>query len=162
MNRQQRLRYIFQILAVTIIAGSFPGCSRDKPEAPVVLFLCPHNASKSIMAAAHFERLSAERGLAVDATSAGTHPGEAVDPRVIELLGENGVVVEDHTPVRVTVDQMKSAFRVISLGCDPNDLPSSGTPIVRWDEVPLPSLDLRAAHDDIVARVEALVAELSR
>lgn len=147
---------------MTIIAGSFPGCSRDEPEAPVVLFLCPHNASKSIMAAAQFQRLAAEQGLEVDATSAGTHPGEAVDPRVIELLGENGITVEEHTPIRVTVEQMKSAYLVISLGCDPTDLPSSETPIIRWDDVPPPSLDLRAAHDDIVARVEALVAELSR
>lgn len=150
------------MLIMAIFATIFPGCARDEPEEPSVLFLCPHNASKSVMAAAHFQRIADERGLEVNAISAGTHPGERIDPRVIDLLRENGVVVEEQAPRRVAPEQMNGAYRVVSLGCDPADLPPTETPVVHWDDVPPPSQDLEAAHDDIVRRVEALVAELKR
>lgn len=162
MIRNQRLRYIFPALMIALLSALFPACSQDDPDLPAVLFLCPHNASKSVMAAAHFQRLADERGLEMNAVTAGTHPGERIDPRVINLLRENGVLVEDQVPRSVTPDQMNGAYRVISLGCDPADLPPSETPIVHWDDVPPPSQDLQAAHDDIVRRVEALVGELDQ
>lgn len=129
---------------------------------PVVLFLCPHNASKSVMAAAHFERLARARGLEMRALSAGTHPGAGIDPRVMGLLRTNGIYLEERAPRRVTAKEMETAHRVVSLGCEPAELPSSQTPVIRWDDVPPPSHDLEQSHDNIVSRVEALVAELAR
>jgi predicted protein tyrosine phosphatase len=49
-----------------------------------VLFLCPHNAAKSIMAAAYFERLANQNNLDFCATSAGTAPDDATAPAVVD------------------------------------------------------------------------------
>lgn len=141
--------------------GAGPVAAREETDVPAILFLCPHNASKSVMAAAHFQRLADELDLGVKALSAGTHPGEKIDPRVIELLREQGIPYEEHAPRAVTEEQMSEAFKVVSLGCEPADLPPSPAPLIRWDDIPPPSQDLGRAHDEIVLRVEALVRELS-
>ncbi len=52
-----------------------------------VLFLCPHNAAKSVIAAALFAREAARRGLAIHADSAGTEPDAAPAPRVAFVIG---------------------------------------------------------------------------
>ena len=56
-----------------------------------VLFVCLHGAAKSVLAAADFERLAAERGLAITADSAGTEPDPEIAPGVAaarKSLGE--------------------------------------------------------------------------
>lgn len=141
--------------------GSSPGPGKQAhSDAPAVLFLCPHNASKSVIAATQFQRLAEKRGLRVRATSAGTDPSE-VDRRVIELLHAYGIRVEHYRPRRVTQEEVEAAHLVVSLGCDVSELASPHVPILRWDDVPPPSKDLEAAHDDILIRVERLVNQLS-
>ncbi len=51
-----------------------------------VLFLCPHNAAKSVMAAAYFRRLAERRRLDVRADSAGTEPSPETSPAVVAAL----------------------------------------------------------------------------
>jgi len=53
-----------------------------------ILFLCPHNAAKSVIAAAYFNRLAQQIGLQWLADSAGTEPSEAVSPNVVTMLGD--------------------------------------------------------------------------
>lgn len=144
--------------------GSPSACAGDREdgEVPVVLFLCPHNASKSVMAASHFQRLADERGLRLRAASAGTDPNAEVDPRVTDLLRARGVDVEDHRPRQVTPEEMQAAHLVVSLGCDLSGLRSPQIPLVRWDDIPPPSQDLSLAHDEIVIRVERLVNQLDQ
>ena len=87
-----------------------------------ILFLCPHNAAKSVLAAAYFDRLARERGLDYRAASAGTNPDDAPSPAVVAMLRDEGIDVAGHRPRRVTTEDLTSAHRVISLGCDPDDL----------------------------------------
>jgi protein-tyrosine-phosphatase len=55
-----------------------------------LLFLCPHNAAKSVIAAAYCERLAAERDVTLRATSAGTDPDPGVSPSVAAALFAGG------------------------------------------------------------------------
>ena len=55
-----------------------------------LLFLCPHNAAKSVLAAAYCQHLSAQGGLDVQVTSAGTEPDAAASPDVVALLRAEG------------------------------------------------------------------------
>lgn len=143
--------------------GSSPGAGdQAHSDVPAVLFLCPHNASKSVMAAAHFQRLADKRGLRVHAASAGTDPSAEVDPRVIELLHAYGIDVEHYKPRRVTQEEMEAAHLVVSLGCDLSESDSPRVPMLRWDDIPPPSKDLQAAHDAIRTRVERLLKRLSQ
>jgi protein-tyrosine-phosphatase len=126
---------------------------------PTILFLCPHGAAKSIMAAAYFQRLANEQGLTVKALAAGTHPDSEISSQVAELLAKEGYDVSNTVPQLVTQDQITNASHVVSLGCDLDELPRAGTPIEQWDDVPPPSQDLIAARNTIYEHVTQLVEQ---
>jgi arsenate reductase (thioredoxin) len=125
-----------------------------------LLFLCPHGAAKSIMAAAYCRQLVAQHGLDLDVTSAGTEPDAAVAPAVVELLRTEGLDVAHDRPRAVSRAELAAAFRVISMGCDVGDLAPPGTIVEQWNDLPSPSQDLIAARDVIYAHVERLISEL--
>jgi arsenate reductase (thioredoxin) len=127
-----------------------------------LLFLCPHNAAKSVLAAAYCQHLLAQRGLEVQVASAGTEPDAAVSPAVVALLRREGLDVAHHRPRCVTRDELGAAFRVISLGCDVSHLAPPGTVVEHWDDVPAPSQQLTQARNAIYTHVERLVEALTQ
>ena len=129
---------------------------------PTILFLCPHNAAKSVLAAAYCQQLAKQRGLEVQITSAGAEPDAAVSPNIVALLRAEGLDVAHHTPRRVTQEEFGAAFRVISLGCDIRHLAAPGTQVDHWDDVPAPSQQLARAREIIAAHVERLVEALTQ
>lgn len=130
--------------------------------AGTVLFLCPHGAAKSVLAAALFERLSAERGLLLQATCAGTEPDSEVAPHVRDLLEREELPLPLDQPQLVTADLMVWASHVISLGCTLDELPLRPQHWELWDDVPLPSQNLEGAHQRIQQHVTRLVDALVR
>src|SRR5206468_12059075 len=125
-----------------------------------VVFVCLHGAAKSLIAATLFQRLADERGLAVRSTFAGTEPDPAIQPNVVARLLEEGVDVRPLRPRRVTRDELASAWRVVSFGCDLTALAPDAR-IERWDDVPAVSEDYGRARDVIAARVRMLVGQAS-
>src|SRR3989442_12603439 len=123
-----------------------------------VVFVCLHGAAKSLIAATLFQRLADERGLAVRSTFAGTEPDPAIQPNVVARLLEEGVDVRPLRPRRVTRDELASAWRVVSFGCDLTALAPDAR-IERWDDVPAVSEDYGRARDVIAARVRKLVGQ---
>jgi arsenate reductase (thioredoxin) len=79
-----------------------------------VLFVCVHNAGRSVMAEGLFNRLA---GDGAEAVSAGTEPGGAPHPEVIDAMAEIGIDVSDHRGVVLTDEMVASADRVITMGC---------------------------------------------
>src|ERR687896_111409 len=122
-----------------------------------ILFLCPHNAAKSVIAAAYCEQLAAERGLTLRATSAGTDPDPGISPGVAAALFAEGIDVRAHRPRRVTAEALAGASRVVSLGCDLGDIAPLGFVVEHWDDVPSPSADLTGARAVMAAHVRRLV-----
>ena len=129
-------------------------------ETKIVLFLCPHNAAKSVLAAADFDRLARARGLPYRADSAGTEPDDVPAAAVVAVLREEGIDVSAHRPRRVTDEDLTAAHRVISLGCDLGGLAPAAARVERWDDVPPASRDLAAARAAIRRRLGRLVDEL--
>ena len=125
-----------------------------------LLFLCPHGAAKSVIAAAYCQQLADQYGLKVKASSAGTDPSAEISPAVVELLQAEGLNVANQVPRQVTGEALTAASLVISMGCDLDNLLPPGTPMERWDDVPLPSQDLAASHNSIRAHVEQLINDL--
>jgi arsenate reductase len=122
-----------------------------------ILFLCPHNAAKSVIAAAYCERFAAERGVTLRATSGGTDPDPGISPGVAEALLAEGIDVRVHRPRRVTAEELARASRVVSLGCDLGDMAPPGLVVEHWDDVPSPSADLTRACAVIATCVRQLV-----
>jgi arsenate reductase (thioredoxin) len=126
-----------------------------------ILFLCPHNAAKSVLAAAYFDTMAVERGLPFRADSAGTEPDEQPSPAVVAALQADGIDVAGHQPRLVTVEDLASAYRVISLGCDVESLVPSYVRVDRWDDVPPASRDLAASRKAIRCHLDAFFDELA-
>ena len=95
-----------------------------------VTFLCPHNAAKSVAAAAFFGRAAAARGLDVTTATAGTEPDDEVLPIVRQHLEENDLPV-DSSPRLVTADDL-AADHVVNIGCDLPALSPTNS-MVSWD-----------------------------
>jgi len=85
-----------------LTAGQAQGQTRTPAsnQAPMVLFMCPHGAAKSVLASAYFQREAKARGLNVVVASAGTHPDAQVSPAVASHLKQNGYEVPIATPRR--------------------------------------------------------------
>lgn len=124
-----------------------------------ILFLCPHHAAKSVIAAEYFNRLAQQKGLPWVADSAGTEPDDVVSPVVVDLLKQENIDVSQHQPRRVTADELQTAARIISMGCTADELDMSPTRIEQWN-IPAVSQNPKGARDAILAHIEALVAEL--
>ena len=123
------------------------------------LFVCLHNAGRSQMSAALFERASSGRHRAL---SAGTTPAERVHPEVVEVMREVGIEVADRKPTRLTRALAEQADVVVTMGCGDQCPYIAGKRYVDWqlqDPKGRPLADVRATRDDIARRVEALVAE---
>ncbi|MBC7813349.1 MAG: hypothetical protein H7175_19475 [Burkholderiales bacterium] len=127
-----------------------------------VLFLCPHNAAKSLIAAVYFNRLAEQVGLFAKGDSAGTEPSDAVMPVVAEMLLKDGVDVSDYKPRHMMPEELESAALIVSIGCTPQELTEATAPIEYWDDVPMVSQDPEGSRDAIRVHVEELVERLQR
>src|SRR5262245_6894553 len=129
---------------------------------PNILFVCLHGSAKSVIAAEHFRRLAAERGVMADAVSAGTEPDNELPPKVVQGLLASGIDVSGIRPHKVTRVDLESASRVVTFGCELGDLAPTGLAVERWDDVPPVSEDFNRARDVIVARVSRVLEECAK
>jgi protein-tyrosine-phosphatase len=124
------------------------------------LFVCLHNAGRSQMSQALFERAAAGRHRAL---SAGTTPGERVHPEVVEVMRELGIDLARRKPQRLTTELAQQADVIVTMGCGDECPYIPGKRYVDWD-LPDPKgrpiEEVRATRDEITRRVEALLLEL--
>jgi len=125
-----------------------------------VLFVCLHNAGRSQISEALFERTAAGRH---EARSAGTTPAERVHPEVVEAMAEIGIDLADRVPRELTRSDAEWADVVVTMGCGDECPYIPGKRYLDWD-LPDPKGQalqaVRATRDEIGARVETLVAAL--
>jgi arsenate reductase (thioredoxin) len=129
----------------------------DKPS---VLFVCVHNAGRSQMAAGFLTQLS---GGEVEVRSAGSIPGDQVNPSAVAAMAELGIDISNQTPKVLTTDAVQASDVVITMGCGDACPIFPGKRYLDWD------LDdpagqgveaVRPIRDEIKARIQALLAEL--
>ncbi len=125
-----------------------------------VLFVCLHNAGRSQMSQALFERAADGRHTAL---SAGTTPAEHVHPEVIEVMRELGIDLAGRRPQLLTRELAEQADVVVTMGCGDACPYIPGKRYVDWD-LPDPQgrpiAEVRATRDIIDEQVVALVHEL--
>jgi arsenate reductase (thioredoxin) len=124
------------------------------------LFVCLHNAGRSQMSQALFERAAEGRHRAL---SAGTTPGDRVHPEVLEVMRELGIDLADRIPKAVTTELAEQADVVVTMGCGDECPYIPGKRYLDWDlEDPKgrPVDEVRATRDEIDRRVRELVEEL--
>ncbi len=126
------------------------------------LFVCLHNAGRSQMSAALFERAAGGRHRALSAGSE-ADPDGRVHPEVVEVMRELGIDLSHRRPQRLSTELAERADVVVTMGCGDACPYIPGRRYLDWelaDPKGRPIDDVRATRDDIGRRVERLVAEL--
>ena len=123
-----------------------------------VLFVCNHNAGRSQIAQALFERHAPGD---VRAESAGSTPSEQVWPNVVEAMREVGIDLSDRRPKKLTTEMQLHADWAVTMGCG-DACPYVPTRVDDW-EIPDPadqSLEVvRHIRDQVEQRVVELIGE---
>ena len=126
----------------------------------MALFVCRHNAGRSQMSQALFERAARGRHTG---QSAGTTPAEHVHPEVVEVMHEVGVDLSAVRPRALSRAMVERADVVVTMGCGDACPVVPGTRRMDWDlpdPAGRPLAEVRVTRDTIAKQVEALVAEL--
>ena len=130
-------------------------------EQPEVLFVCVHNAGRSQMAAGLVTLRSEGR---ISVRSAGSAPGETINPLVVEAMAELGIDLEEAFPKPLTDEVVRAADVVITMGCGDACPIYPGKRYEDWqldDPAVAESIEtVRAIRDDVDQLVQILVAEL--
>jgi arsenate reductase (thioredoxin) len=125
-----------------------------------VLFVCLHNAGRSQMSRALFERAAAGQHTAL---SAGTTPAEHAHPEVIQVMRELDIDLSDRRPQPLTRELAEQADVVVTMGCGDQCPYIPGKRYIDWD-LPDPKgrpiAEVRATRDEIARRVSDLLVEL--
>ncbi|RBY80333.1 heat-shock protein HtpX [Blastococcus sp. TF02-09] len=127
---------------------------------PSVLFVCVHNAGRSQMAAGWLRHLA---GYAVEVRSAGSLPGDQVNPAAVQAMAEVGIDISDQRPKVLTTDAVEASDVVITMGCGDACPVFPGTRYLDWqldDPAGRGVEAVRPIRDEIEARVRGLLAEL--
>ena len=130
-------------------------------EPPEVLFVCVHNAGRSQIAAGLAAQLAGDR---IRVRSAGSAPGERINPVVVAAMGEVGVDLTPERPKPLADDGVRAADVVITMGCGDACPVYPGKRYEDWEIEDPSGKDLatvRRIRDEIADRVRVLVHELA-
>ena len=130
------------------------------PDRPSVLFVCVHNAGRSQMAAGFLQALGQGR---IDVRSAGSMPGNEINPVAVEAMAEVGIDIAREQPKKLTDDAVVASDVVITMGCGDECPYFPGKRYEDWvlDDPAGQGIDaVRPIRDEIKALVVALLGEL--
>ena len=125
-----------------------------------VLFVCVHNAGRSQMAAGFLTELAGDR---IEVRSAGTQPGDQVNPSAVAAMGEIGIDISENFPKKLTDESVKDSDYIITMGCGDECPYFPGKTYLDWplDDPAGQGVDaVRPIRDEIRKKIEALIAEI--
>ncbi|MCX4430924.1 MULTISPECIES: arsenate reductase ArsC [Streptomyces] len=125
-----------------------------------VLFVCVHNAGRSQMAAGFLSQLAGDR---IEVRSAGSIPGEQVNPAAVEAMREVGVDIAGRQPKLLTTEAVQASDYVITMGCGDACPVFPGKKYLDWaldDPAGKGVESVRPIRDEIKVRVENLIGEI--
>ncbi|MEU7069776.1 arsenate reductase ArsC [Streptomyces narbonensis] len=125
-----------------------------------VLFVCVHNAGRSQMAAGFLRHLAGDR---VEVRSAGSIPGDQVNPAAVEAMAEVGVDISDQQPKVLTTEAVQASDYVITMGCGDACPIFPGKKYLDWaleDPAGQGVEAVRPIRDEIKGLIEGLIAEI--
>lgn len=127
---------------------------------PEILVLCTHNAGRSVAARVLLDHYGAGR---LTVRSAGSAPGDDINPAVAEILTQRGLDVSKEFPKALTDAAARTADVIITMGCGEACPVLPGKRYLDWDlpdPAGKPTDEVRPIIDDIDQRARALLAEL--
>ncbi|GGX94501.1 arsenate reductase ArsC [Streptomyces fructofermentans] len=130
------------------------------PPLPSVLFVCVHNAGRSQMAAGFLRHLAGDR---VEVRSAGSAPGDGVNPSAVAAMAELGIDISDQRPKVLTPETARASDYIITMGCGDACPYFPGKTYLDWqlDDPAGQGVEaVRPIRDEIRTLIEGLIAEI--
>ena len=128
---------------------------------PVILFACVHNGGRSLAAKVLAEHHGGDR---VEVRSAGSEPGDSLNPAVVQVLQERGLSTQGEAPTLLTYDGVQEADVVVTMGCGETCPVFPGKTYEDWalDDPKGQDLDtVRRIVDQVDERVRDLLARVA-
>ncbi len=128
---------------------------------PVVLFLCVHNAGRSLAARVLLDHYAHGR---VDVHSAGSEPASELNPSIVAVLRERGLDPTREFPKPLTEDVAKAADVIVTMGCGDTCPVYPAKRYLDWDLQDPAGMSVEGVGpivDEIDRRVKMLLAELT-
>jgi len=157
-----RWRASLSVLLVFVAVQARIVAQRDSTADRRIVFVCEHGAAKSVIAAAYFNKLAAERGLRERAIYRGASPQDELSVATLKGLRDDGLIVPTSKPASITSDDVTAATHIFAIGCSlPAHAASSGK-AENWTDVPEVSDGYAASRDAIRKHVERLIDQLQK
>ena len=133
-----------------------------------VLFVCTHNAGRSVATKTIFNDRAVKLGLEMRAKSAGTKPGERINPAVQRVLESFNLDISREVPKLMTDEMLQGGARIVTMGCE---MDAESCPAVNFadiDDWGLPDPSQMSSDEEIVPlihdiarRVNTLIQEMT-
>jgi arsenate reductase (thioredoxin) len=156
-----RLLWVFASIWILMTAMPSMGSEQKKEKTfpqPTVIFVCEHGAAKSVIGAAWFNKLAAERHLPFHAIARGITPQHDLSASAVAGLRRDAVAFPSSKPRALTQREASEAFRIVAFCPLPTSLKASR---VDTFDVPAPKDGYDQSRDAILAHLKALLAELT-
>lgn len=128
----------------------------------LILFVCVESACRSQMAKVIFNKLAPKGWKAI---SARTKPAKSINSKVVRVLKEVGIDINEQKSKQLTADMIKKANKIITMGCEADFCPMSPGKTEDWG-IENPSgksiEKFREIRDKIRDKVEDLIKEYKR
>lgn len=168
MNRRQATGSIAGTVAaaaaavrVFLIGLALVACKGDRAaSATDVVFICEHGAAKSVIATEYFNKLAAERGLAVRAIARGADPQADLSVSAVRGLQADGLPPTLAAPRPITALELRSSARIVAFDCGQPTMKALKAMDTCWDDVPMVADDYARARNAIRAHVAAMIDQL--
>jgi protein-tyrosine-phosphatase len=146
---------VFGLALLACSARSVP-----PPAAVEVVFVCEHGAAKSVVASQYFNKLAAERGLAIRSIARGADPQAELSVSAIKGLEEDGLPPVPEAPRSLTASEVRNSARVIAFDCQQPAMKALRSMDACWDDVPATGDGYAHARDRIRAHVEDMLEQI--
>ena len=165
LERQQRGKWAWfrlssaQLGSIRTALGE--GAEHHHVGKPAVLFLCVHNTGRSQIAAGFMRTIAGDR---IEVYSAGSTPGDQLDPVAVAAMAERNIDITAAVPQRWTDDMARAADVIVTMGCGDECPIHPGTRAVDWplrDPAGQGIEMVREVRDEIEQLVTSLVDELT-
>ena len=146
------------IVAAIVLLGAVAAHEQIKDETQTILFVCEHGSARSVIAAAHFNRLAEQKRLPYRAIARGINPDPEIPQQVRVNLAKDGLDVTAWKPQLVADKDVREAERVVTFGCKlPFPEKITAGKLVDWRDIPSTSEDYERARTMIVNKIDALI-----
>lgn len=125
-----------------------------------IVFVCEHGAAKSVVASEYFNKLAADRGLALHAIARGADPQANLSVAATKGLKSDGLAPTLDAPRPLTVSEVRSSAQIIAFDCDLPAMKALKSMSTCWDDVPTVSDDYPRARDAVRTHVAAMIEQM--